>query len=135
MTEGEKQRQKHKEKEREALSWPGVKQVHGARPLSRVSDTEDPTVCASVGLLSVWGTVLGSARQGCPEMHGEIFFSYSQDSYGWPRASNSSLIASVKAVYTFGLSTMNSLVIAREGQNVRLVYFHHEPQISAVPLE
>lgn len=38
MREGERQRQKHKEKERKALTWPGVKQVKGARTLRRVSD-------------------------------------------------------------------------------------------------
>lgn len=45
MREGEKQRQKHKEKERKALTWPGVKQVHGARTLRRVSDKYRIQLC------------------------------------------------------------------------------------------
>lgn len=47
-----KQRQKHKEKERKALTWPGVTQVHGARTLRAVSDTERvrPRVLLAEGL-------------------------------------------------------------------------------------
>lgn len=66
--EGEKQRQKHKEKERKALTWPGVKQVHGARTLRRASDTQrgQMRVPQWVWLLYLRGRLLGLCVRAVP---------------------------------------------------------------------